>query len=337
MALAATRLGVAGTSQGEPREPRHMASFRRATTWLNGPALSAGSLAGRVVLVQFGTYTCINWLRTLPYVRAWHARYPQLVVIGVHAPEFPFEKNLENVRRAIPPLRLEFPIAVDNDLAIWRAFENRYWPALYFIDGRGRIRSQHFGEGEYERSERTIRELLAESGVALDEQRSVPAAVTGFELQADWGNLRSPETYLGYERTDRFSSPGGVAPRLRRSYDVPNRLALNQWALAGEWTLNEEAATSNTSRGRLVCRFQARDVHLVMGPRRQSSPVRFSVSVDGQRPASSHGLDVDESGEGMVAEQRLYQLVRQPGAIIERTLDIEFLDAGVDVFAFTFG
>ena len=338
MTVAAAPFGLVGTLEANQREPRHIAAFRRATEWLNSPPLSATTLLGKVVLVQFGTYTCINWLRTLPYVRAWSQKYtPGLALVGVHTPEFSFEKNLDNVRRAVQQMKIDYPIAVDNDYAIWSAFDNRYWPALYFIDSRGRLRGHHFGEGEYERSEQAIRELLAETAVTRDDKAVVPIAAGGVEVQADWQNLKSPERYLGHSRAENFSSPGGAALRQRRVYAAPSRLGLNDWALAGEWTMADEPAILNNAPGRIVCRFHARDVHLVMGPLRQDRPVRFRVSMDGQRPGPAHGMDVDDSGSGTVAEQRLYQLIRQPGPIVDRTLAIEFLDAGVEAFAFTFG
>ena len=338
MTLAAARFGLLGTAEANQGESRQLAALRRATGWLNSPPLSATSLVGKVVLVQFGTYTCINWLRTLPYVRAWAQKYRErLTVIGVHTPEFAFEKNLENVRRAVPQLRIDYPIAIDNDYAIWRAFDNRYWPALYFIDARGRLRQHHFGEGEYARSEMVIQQLLAETGARGADQPVVSVTATGFELPADWGNLKSPENYLGYDRTENFSSPGGAGLGRRRVYAAPTRLELNRWALAGEWTMANQATVLNRAAGRIVCRFHARDVHLVMGPLRQESPVRFRVSMDGQPPGPAHGLDVDDNGSGTVTEQRLYQLIRQPGPIVDRTFEIEFLDTGVEAFAFTFG
>lgn len=336
--LAAAQFGFMGTAKANERESRQLAALGRATGWLNSPPLSAAGLRGKVVLVQFGTYTCINWLRTLPYVRAWARRYrQQLTVIGVHTPEFAFEKSLDNVRRAVQQLKVDHPIAVDSDYAIWRAFNNRYWPALYFIDARGRLRDHHFGEGRYEPSEQTIRKLLAETGATGDDLDVAPAAASGFEVQADWRNLKSPEMYLGYGRAENFSSPGGAALGQRRVYAAPGRLGLNDWALAGEWTVADEPAMLNKAPGRIVYRFHARDVHLVMGPRRQDMPVRFRVSMDGQRPGPAHGVDVDDNGSGTVAEQRLYQLIRQPGPVVDRTLEIEFLDAGVEAFAFTFG
>ena len=338
MTLAAVPFGLVGTSEANQREPRQIAALGRATAWLNSPPLSAATLRGKVVLVQFGTYTCINWLRTLPYVRAWAQKYRQgLVVIGVHTPEFAFEKKLENVRRAVQQMKLDFPIAVDNDYAIWRAFDNRYWPALYFIDARGRLREHHFGEGEYERSEKAIRGCWRRRVPQATKKESSRSAAAGFELQADWRNLKSPEIYLGHDRTENFSSPGGAALGRRRVYAAPTRLELNRWALAGEWTVANQATALNKAGGRIVCRFHARDVHLVMGPPRQESAVRFRVSMDGQPPGPAGGLDVDDSGSGTVREQRLYQLIRQPGPIVDRTFEIDFLDAGVEAFAFTFG
>ena len=338
MTLAAARFGMLGTSEANEAESRQLVALGRATVWLNSPPLSASSLLGKVVLVQFGTYTCINWLRTLPYVRAWVQKYGQeLAVIGVHTPEFAFEKNLENVRRAVQQIRIDVPIAIDNDYAIWRAFNNQYWPALYFIDARGRLRRHHFGEGEYEQSEKAIQQLLAETGAKAYDPGVVSVRAAGFELPADWQNLRSPENYLGHDRTENFSSPGGAALGRRRVYAAPARLELNRWALAGEWTMANQATVLNRAGGRIVCRFHARDVHLVMGPLGQESAVRFRVSMDGQPPGPAHGLDVDDSGSGTVREQRLYQLIRQPGPIVDRTFEIEFLDAGVEAFAFTFG
>jgi thiol-disulfide isomerase/thioredoxin len=334
-AEAAAEAGPAAANQAEPRQ---LAALGSAAEWLNSPRLSAAGLSGRVVLVQFGTYSCINWLRTLPYVRAWDQRYRKgLTIIGVHTPEFEFEKNLENVRRAVQQMKIDFPIAIDNDYSIWRAFNNRHWPALYFMDARGRVRHSHFGEGDYERSEVTIQQLLAETGAKGDDQRVVPIAATGFELAADWQNLRSPEIYLGYDRTENFSSPGGAALARRRVYAAPSRLQLNRWALAGEWTMANQPTVLSKAPGRIVCRFHARDVHLVMGPPRRENPVRYRVSMDGQPPGSARGVDADEGGSGTAVDQRMYQLIRQPGPIVDRTFEIEFLDAGVEAFAFTFG
>jgi thiol-disulfide isomerase/thioredoxin len=340
MTLAAARFGVLGRLRAEgasASEPRELAALGRATEWLNSPPLSPATLLGKVVVVQFGTYTCINWLRTLPYVRAWEQKYRQrLAVIGVNTPEFAFEKNVDNVRREVQRLKLEYPMAIDNDLSLWRAFNNRYWPALYFIDARGDVRQHQFGEGEYEKSEMAIQQLLGEAGGRREEQGLVSVTGTGIELPADWRNLKSPEMYLGYDRAENFSSPAGAALGRSRVYAAPARLELNRWALAGEWTMANQPTVLNRAGGRIVCRFHARDVHLVMGPR-QESAVRFRVTMDGQPPGPAHGLDVDDSGSGTVREQRLYQLIRQPGPIVDRTFEIEFLDAGVEAFAFTFG
>jgi thiol-disulfide isomerase/thioredoxin len=338
MAIAAARFGVSGTVEANQRVPRELAAIGNAAEWLNSPRLTPPSFAGKVVLVDFWTYTCINWLRTLPYVRAWAQKYRErLVVVGVHTPEFSFERDLDNVRRAVGQMRIEYPVVLDNDYAIWRAFRNQYWPALYFIDGRGRVRQHHFGEGEYERSEAAIQRLLAEAGVAGPRDGVVSAAAGGVEVAADWENLKSPETYVGYGRAQNFASRGGAHADRRRLYAAPARLALNQWALAGEWTMGREATVLNSPNGRIGCRFHARDLHLVMGPPRRESAIRFRVSIDGQPPGAAHGLDVDAGGNGTVVEQRLYQLIRQPRPIVDRTFEIEFLDAGVETLAFTFG
>jgi thiol-disulfide isomerase/thioredoxin len=332
--------GVGGTGAAEAgqRESREFAAIGRATEWLNSPRLTAASLLGKVVLVDFWTYTCINWLRTLPYVRAWSEKYRQgLVVIGVHTPEFPFEHNLDSVRRAVQQMRVEYPVVIDNDYSIWRAFRNQYWPALYMIDARGRVRDKQFGEGEYERSERTVQRLLAQAGVTGIANGIVPVEGGGFEAEADWANLRSPETYVLYDRSENFASRDAPALDRRRAYAAPGRLALNQWSFVGEWTMGTTATVLNTASGRIVYRFHARDVHLVMGPPRSTPAIRFRVTIDGQPPGAAHGLDVDEGGNGTAPEQRLYQLIRQPKPIVDRTFAIEFLDPGVEAFSFTFG
>ena len=325
--------------EAQQRTPRELAAIGGAAEWLNSPRLTAASLLGKVVLVDFWTYTCINWLRQLPYVRAWAQKYrDRFVVIGVHTPEFTFEQNVDNVRRAVRQMRIEYPVVIDNDYAIWRAFRNQYWPALYFLDARGRVRHQHFGEGEYQQSETAIQRLLAESGIAgVRDGSAVSVVGEGVEAAADWDNLKSPETYVGYDRLQNFASRGGADPDRRRVYTTPTRVALNQWALAGEWTIGKQATALSSPNGRIVHRFHARDLHLIMGPARQQSVVRFRVSLDGQRPGAARGLDVNEDGDGTVAEQRMYQLVRQSGPIIDRTFEIEFLDGGVEAFAFTFG
>ena len=338
MTIAGARLGVFGMAEANQPAPRHLAALGGAAEWLNSPRLTPSSLAGKVVLVDFWTYTCINWLRTLPYVRAWAQKYRQgLVVIGVHTPEFPFEHDLENVRRAVRQRRIDHPIAVDNDYAIWRAFDNHSWPALYFLDSRGRVRHHHVGEGDYEQSEKVIQRLLAEISATDSNAGIVSVEAAGIEAPADWGDLKSPENYVGYQRTEHFASPGGVEPDRRRRYSAPSRLALNHWALVGEWTMGRQVIVSSATGTRVLNRFHARDLHLVMGPSRREKPVRFRVAIDGRPPGPAHGGDVDEGGNGTVVEQRLYQLMRQPKPIVDRRFEIEFLDAGIEAFAFTFG
>ncbi len=341
MALTGDRNMTQHTTPAAARLPveGEMPSLGGATTWLNSQPLSPEGLRGKVVLVDFGTYTCINWLRAFPYVRAWGEKYRDkgLVVISVHAPEFEFEKNVESVRRAVAEMRIVHPVAVDNDHAIWRAFENRYWPALYIVDAQGRVRHHHFGEGDYERSERVIQQLLTEAGADGVGGELVSVDARGVEAAADWGSLRSPENYLGHERTENFASPGGAAPDRRRVYAAPGRLGLNHWALAGDWTVGRGASVLNGAGGRITYRFHARDLHLVMGPAAGGAPVRFRVLVDGLPPGAAHGLDIDAQGNGTAAERRLYQLVRQPGPVAERTFEIIFQDPGIEAYAFTFG
>jgi thiol-disulfide isomerase/thioredoxin len=310
-----------------------------ATTWLNSPPLRAVDLRGNVVLIDFWTYTCINWRRTLPYVRAWAEKYQEhgLVVIGVHTPEFAFEHDIENVRRATRDMRISYPIAIDNDYAIWRAFQNHYWPALYFVDEEGRLRHHSFGEGEYEQSERILQHLLVEAGIGGISHELVLVDAQGAEAAADWGSFRSPETYLGDARTEHFASPGGVVLDTPRLYAAPAHLRLNHWALSGEWTVLEESAVLKQANGRIAYRFHARDLHLVMGPATRGTSVRFRVFIDGQAPGEAFGIDVDEQGNGTVSEQRMYQLIRQRKPIVDRQFEIEFLDAGVQTFVFTFG
>jgi thiol-disulfide isomerase/thioredoxin len=314
-------------------------SLGGATEWLNSQPLTAGSLRGKVVLIDVWTYTCINWLRQLPYVRAWAEKYNNqgLVVIGVHTPEFEFEKNIDNVRRAAKDMKIDYPIAIDNEYSIWRALNNKYWPALYFVDAQGRIRHHHFGEGEYEQSERVIQQLLAEAGSDAISRELISVDARGVEAAADWGSLRSPENYVGYERTENFASPGGAALDKRRTYAVPARLRLNHWALSGDWTVGKQAIALNNASGRIAYRFHARDLHLVMGPAARGTSVRFRVLIDGKSPGAAHGIDVDEQGNGTVTEQRMYQLIRQPKPIADRQFEIEFLNPGVEAFAFTFG
>lgn len=301
--------------------------FDGATAWLNSPALTAAQLRGKVVLVQFGTYTCINWLRTLPHVRAWAEKYKDhgLVVVGIHTPEFEFEKNLENVRRAVKELGLAFPVAVDNDYAVWRAFSNNAWPALYLIDAQGRLRYRHLGEEEYERSEQMIQQLLAEAGAAGVPRGLVSVEGRGAEAAADWASLRTPETYLGPERAEN------------RVHTAPARLRLNQWTVSGSWTPKRQALVLSKPNGRIAFRFHARDLHMVLGPAAAGSAVRFRVLIDGMPPGAAHGGDVDAQGNGTVTEQRMYQLIRQPTPIAERTFEIEFLDPALEAYVFTFG
>ena len=342
MTIAAAHVGFFGEARALAKakdgESRELAAIGDASEWLDVPRPARSSLIGKVVLVQFWTYTCINWMRTLPYVRAWARRYRQgLVVIGVHTPEFAVEHDVDNVRRAARRMRIEYPIVIDNEYSIWRAFDNQYWPALYFIDATGRIRERHFGEGKYEQSERTIQRLLAEAGVAGIGSGLVSVDAQEAEAPADWEDLGSPENYLGYDRTENFRSPGGVQPDLHHAYVVPSRLALNQWALAGEWTIGRQATVLSRPGGRIAYRFHARDLHLVMGPLRQGSPVRFRVSIDGKPPGPARGADVDGDGNGAAVEPRLYQLIRQTKPIVDRQFEIEFLDAGVQALALTFG
>lgn len=338
MSLAAGLTGSARArtknSAGNLPVEGDLPSLKHANGWLNSQPLDIAQLRGKVVLVNFWTYTCINWLRTLPYVRAWDEKYRSegLAVIGVHTPEFGFEHDIDNVRLAAKEMNVNYPIAIDNDYAIWQSFENEYWPALYFVDAKGRIRHHKFGEGEYERSEQVIQELLREAGRPEIEDRFVNVDARGIESAADWTNLRSPENYVGRERTQNF------APSRRGScYVVPARLKLNHWALAGDWAINKRAIVLNEGRGSIAYRFHARDLHLVMGPAAPEKAVRFCVTIDGQAPGPAHGTDIDAQGYGTLAESRLYQLIRQPKDIADRQFAIEFFGRGVQAFAFTFG
>lgn len=315
---------------------RRLPSFDGATGWLNSPPLTPGDLHAKVVLVDFWTYTCVNWLRQLPYVRAWADRYADagLVVIGVHTPEFSFEHEGDHVRRAVRELRVGYPVAIDNDYAVWRAFGNRYWPALYIADAQGRLRHEHFGEGEYERTEAIVQQLLGEAGSSTSPDL-VSVDARGAEAPADWATLASPENYTGYGRTENFASVGGIVPDQPASYTVPD-LRLNQWALAGDWTITEETVRLDSGTGRIACRFRARDLNLVMGPA-ASGPVEFQVRLDGAPPRAAHGTDTDRDGRGTVVGPRLYQLVRQQGPVLEHTFEITFLHAGAEAYVFTFG
>jgi thiol-disulfide isomerase/thioredoxin len=317
----------------------HLPGFKGATGWLNSPPLTEADLRGKVVLTDFWTYTCINWLRTLGYVRAWAQKYEDqgLILVGVHTPEFPFEKDPDNVREAAKDMSVEYPIAVDSDYAVWDAFANRYWPAVYLADAQGRIRHHQFGEGGYEECERIIQQLLGEAGRDGVSDDLVSVADQGLEAQADWTNLQSPETYLGYQQGQSFSSPGGADLDKPRTYVVPDPLQLNSWGLSGDWTVESGASVLNRADGRIAFRFHARDVHLVLRPRTPGTLVPFRVLVDGARPGADHGLDVDEEGHGTLVQPRLYQLVRQQGSITDRTFEITFLAPGVEAYVFTFG
>jgi thiol-disulfide isomerase/thioredoxin len=314
-------------------------SFDGATGWLNSPPLTPAGLPGKVVLVNFWTFTCINWLRQLPYVRAWAGRYAGagLVVVGVHTPEFGVEHDLDNVSRAVREMGIDYPVATDNNYAVWRGFDNHYWPALYFADAQGHMRHHHFGEGEYGQSEMVIQQLLAEAGSAGAGHDLVSVDARGVEAPADWDTLRSAENYTGYERTENFASPGGAAPGEPRAYTAPAELGLNRWALSGDWTIEAQAATLNRAGGQIAYRFRARDLHLVMGPAAPGASIRFRVLIDGQPPGAARGADLDSQGHGTVSHPRLYQLIRQPGPITDRTFEITFLDPGAQAYVFTFG
>jgi thiol-disulfide isomerase/thioredoxin len=314
-------------------------SLDHAITWLNSPRLGAADLRGKVVLVDFWTYTCINWRRTLPYLRTWADKYREhgLVIIGVHTPEFGFERDVDNVRQASKEQAIDYPIAIDSEYAIWKAFDNHYWPALYLVDAQGRIRHHQFGEGDYDKLEPLIQQLLREAGRDSPGGEVSAVAGNGAESAADWKSLRSPETYLGHGRSDNFASPEIEFFGRARDYTIPERLRLNQWGLAGNWSLANESARSNYAYGRLTYRFHARDVHLVMGAVTRGSPVRYRVLIDGQPPGTAHGVDVDEQGNGKLDVPRMYQLIRQRGSIADRNFEIEFVDPGAEIFVLTFG
>jgi thiol-disulfide isomerase/thioredoxin len=313
-------------------ERLHMPPFTGAAGWLNSEPLGPADLRGHVVLVNFWTLTCINWLRQEPYVRAWSQTYRDdgLVVIGVHTPEFSFEHEIDDIRQAIKERAIDYPVAVDNDYAIWSAFDNHYWPALYFVDTAGIIRDQHFGERRYEQSERTIQRLL---GV---QRELVSVEGLGVEAAADWNHLQTPETYLGYDRGERLVAPDGTLFDERGTYSLPDRLLLNQWALAGEWTIGPENVTLDQAGGSIAFRFHARDAHLVLSAGTRE-PTPFRVLLEGEVPGESHGVDVDEEGNGLLRDGRLYQLVREHDAVHERTLEITFLGPGAEAYSFTFG
>lgn len=342
MAAGAAHMQPAAAHEEPLPVEGEMPSLSGAVQWLNSPPLTAQALRGKVVLLDVWTYSCINCLRTLPYVKAWAKKYRDqgLVVIGVHAPEFAFERNVDNVKKAIHDLGIDYPVAIDNNYAIWRALNNQYWPAHYFVDAQGRIRYHHYGEGDYAHSERVIQQLLAEAGHRNARADGlVDAADHGILMAPDDADMRSPETYIGYARAEHFASPGGVARDRVHAYDPPAlpMLKLNHWGLAGRWNVGDEHAALDATPGRIVYRFHARDLNLVLGPGPGGKPVRFRVSVDGNPPGAAHGVDVDADGNGTVVEHRLYQLVRQTGDVADHTFTIEFLDPGVQAYAFTFG
>jgi thiol-disulfide isomerase/thioredoxin len=310
----------------------HMPSLGGATEWLNSEPLEPADVRGHVVLVDFWTFTCINWLRTEPYIRAWSRAYADdgLLVLGVHTPEFSFEHEIDRVRTATTQREIGYPVVIDNDYAVWDAFANHYWPALYFVDADGLIRDTHFGEGRYEQSERQIQDLLGLN------RELVPVSGAGVEAEADWGHLRTPETYVGYSRGERFASTDTATLDRRASYARPERLGLNQWALTGDWTIGPEAAVLDLPGGSMAFRFSARDAHLVLSSQ-TAQPIPFRVLLDGAPPGSSHGVDVDEDGNGELTDGRLYQLVRGRGTADERTVEIEFGESGAEAYVFTFG
>jgi thiol-disulfide isomerase/thioredoxin len=329
---------TAAESQPALADEGRLPDLDGAITWLNSTPLNRKSLQGKVVLVDIWTYSCINSLRQLPYMKSWAAKYKDagLVVIGVHAPEFGFEKERANVENAVRDLKLTYPIAIDSNHAIWQAFNNEYWPADYFIDGQGRIRYHHFGEGEYVESERVIQELLKENGATGLNLSPVSLSADGVEA-APSGDVQSPETYVGYARTERFASPGRLAQDARKTYSAPASPSLNQWGLSGSWNVGAESAALQGPPGKIVFRFHARDLHMVLGPAKNGKPVRFRVTLDGGTPSDDCGLDSAPDGTGEVRDPRLYQLIRQKGRVKDRTFEIEFLDPGIQAFSFTFG
>lgn len=335
VSLLAVPIGLAAKLPVEGAMP----SLRGANAWVNSQPLSTADLRGKVVLVDFWTYTCINWRRTMPYLRAWSEKYREhgLVIVGVHTPEFSFEKDLDNVRRAAMEQQVKYPIAVDNDYAIWNDFDNRYWPALYFVDAQGHMRHHQFGEDNYERLEPVIQQLLTEAGQTGFDRSLVAIDARGAEVAADWKTLGTPEIYLGYAFADRFASPGGKVRDRSRTYAAPGKLKHNTWALSGDWSMMPEYSVANRAGGKITLRFHARDVHLVMSPAKRGASLRYRVTIDGRAPGRSHGVDIDETGAGTLDQPRMYQLIRQAGPIEARQIEIEFLDAGAQVFAFTFG
>ena len=344
MTLVAAKFGMLSASTHPAADPQlavegNLPALEGGLGWINSEPLTVSGLRGKVTLIEFWTYTCINWRRQLPYVRAWAEKYKAhgLVTIGVHTPEFSFEKKPENVRHATQETRVDYPVVIDSNYAIWRAFDNEYWPALYFADAQGRIRHHVFGEGEYDKSERVIQQLLAEAGTNNFPSDLVFVRAEGPEANADWLNLGSGENYLGYKRTENFASPSGPVSDRPHVYSVPAGLENNHWALSGDWTIQAGAIVLNQPGGRIAYRFHARDLHLVMGTATPGKPVRFCVFIDGKSASAVHGSDVDAQGNGAVTEPRMYQLIRQSSPIVDRQFEIQFLDSGVEAFSFTFG
>lgn len=346
VAIAATlMLNTGGGFLAAAQEPESIVGssplpgLAGATGWLNSDPLTAKQLKGKVVLIDFWDYSCINCIRAIPYIRAWADKYKDsgLVVIGVHTPEFDIEKQTPNVQKAVAKFGITYPVAIDSNYAIWNVFHNQYWPAHYFIDAKGKVRYEHFGEGEYDQSEKWIQQLLKEANAKPMTASMVSVHGQGVQAAADTNDVRSPETYIGFARADHFVSPGGIKHDREQLYTEPTHLRLNEWGLAGNWLDRPQSAILSSAGGKIVFRFHARDLHLVLGPRTDGKPVRFRVTIDGHAPGESHGVDTDAQGDGVVVDDRLYQLVRQKGPVEDHTFAIEFLDAGVQAFSFTFG
>ena len=340
--LASTAVGMPQVDAQDPPSivgSSPLPGLSGATGWINSPPLTARQLRGKVVLVDFWTYSCINCLRAVPYVRAWAEKYKDsgLVVIGVHTPEFDFEGQKPNVQKAIQKFGITYPVALDSNHAIWNAFHNEYWPAHYFIDAKGKVRYEHFGEGDYDQSERWIQELLKEANAKRMPASTVSVHGQGVEAASDTSDVRSPETYIGYARAAHFASPGGIKADVAHLYTAPNHPGLNEWGLAGEWVDHGQVAVLKSAGGKIVFHFHARDLHLVLGPTTGGKPVRFRVTIDGQSPGANHGVDTDAQGNGIVTDHRLYQLVRQKGPVTDHIFAIEFQEPGVQAFSFTFG
>jgi thiol-disulfide isomerase/thioredoxin len=335
MLLAMIFLANGRIDRGHKMDP----SLLNATGWLNTQPLTLEGLRGKIILIDFWTYTCINWRRTLPYLREWASKYQDqgLVVIGVHTPEFSFEHKFENVSKAVHEMNINYPVAIDNASGIWLSFQNEYWPALYLIDAGGQVRYKKFGEGDYQTVELLIQKLIKEVKPGNAPTQPIQLQPTGFEMPADWSNLESPETYVGYIRTQGFASPQGVVADKRTLYSAPGQLRLNQWGLSGEWFMRKESVFVSGRNGKIIYRFHARDLNLIMGPSVQGSFIRFRVFIDGKGPGAAHGLDVDSNGNGILSEQRMYQLIRQEGPVADREFEIEFSDPDAEVYDFTFG